>query len=267
MNSNGNKVLGRKSIGGCTYWFSGKDGHRYTGWRKINGYRYYFGNDGAMRKNQWFYSGGNWYYFLDSGRACTGVRKINGCTYGFASSGRMCTGKTRINGKTYYFGSDGVATDGTGGHWVQSGKYWYWYYSNGKMARNTLVDNGRYYVAKDGVYTPLSGKYATQSYGLPNGPMYQAFIHLYGGISGTYKTSSTNSGERYLPSGTWKCTGKTWTVNGKPQYGKQSVRFTVNGSSKVYYGYIDDISFPYNGYSRATCLEVPGLWGPSAKYR
>ena len=32
VNSNGNKVLGRKSISGKTYWFSKADGHMYTGW-------------------------------------------------------------------------------------------------------------------------------------------------------------------------------------------------------------------------------------------
>ena len=90
-----------------------------TGWRKLYGNRYYFGSDGAMRKSQWIKSGGYWHYCQSNGKLATGVRTINGSTYGFNKYGHMYTGKHVINGKTYHFGSDGAARNG---RWVSSGE-------------------------------------------------------------------------------------------------------------------------------------------------
>ncbi|MDD6636868.1 MAG: hypothetical protein PUE62_06645, partial [Coriobacteriaceae bacterium] len=203
-----------------TYWFSKADGHMYTGWRKLSGYRYYFGSDGAMRKSQWVKSGGYWHYCMSSGKLATGVRTINGSTYGFNKYGHMYTGKHVINGKTYHFGSDGAARNG---RWVSSGGNWYWiYYSTGKKAKNRMVDNGKYYVDKNGVYVSFAGNWRYESptkiWIDPPGIWGQA-------NDGTIKISN-GSYACYWDSGS-KTTG-TWKVIG-PQDGEMKIKAADSG--------------------------------------
>ena len=154
-----------------------KFGAMMTGWQKIKGDWYYMFDDGKMARNQWV---GN-YYLTSNGAMLTGWQKISGYWYLLDSNGKKLTGWQKDDGDWFYMYSDGkmarnewvgncyVKSNGamvTG--WQKVGGYWYylnptrgngteyggkmtgwqkidgdWYYmySDGKMARNTWVED------------------------------------------------------------------------------------------------------------------------------
>ena len=164
------------------YWL-GTDGRMATSSWVDNG-RYYVGSTGLWDKNAkkqeekkqgWVKSGSDWYYYENG----TLVRNKWAGNYWLGTDGRMATSSWVDNGR-YYVGSTGLwdknakkqevskpAEKKQG--WVKSGSDWYYYDDNGtlarnkwagnywlgtdgKMATNSWVDNGRYYVGSNGAW-------------------------------------------------------------------------------------------------------------------
>ena len=162
------------------YWL-GADGRMATdAW--VDGGRYYVGNNGLwvkgaqkpaeVEKQGWVQNGSAWNYYYQGNI----VRNAWVGSYWLGSDGRMAT-NAWVDGGRYYVGANGVwdknakkqeapkpAEKKNG--WVKEGSTWYYYNqgimvrnawqgnywlgSDGKMATNAWVDNGRYYVGADG---------------------------------------------------------------------------------------------------------------------
>ena len=162
------------------YWL-GTDGRMATNaW--VDGGRYYVGSNGLwvkgaqkpaeVKKQGWVQNGSAWNYYYQGNI----VRNAWIGSYWLGSDGRMAT-NTWVDGGRYYVGANGVwdknakkqeapkpAEKKNG--WVKEGSTWYYYNqgimvrnawqgnywlgSDGKMATNAWVDNGRYYVGEDG---------------------------------------------------------------------------------------------------------------------
>ena len=162
------------------YWL-GTDGRMATNaW--VDGGRYYVGSNGLwvkgaqkpaeVKKQGWVQNGSAWNYYYQGNI----VRNAWIGSYWLGSDGRMAT-NTWVDGGRYYVGANGVwdknakkqeapkpAEKKNG--WVKEGSTWYYYNqgimvrnawqgnywlgSDGKMATNAWVDNGRYYVGADG---------------------------------------------------------------------------------------------------------------------
>ena len=119
----------------------------------------------------WVQSGSSWYFYNNQGNA---VRNAWQGNYWLGVDGKMAT-NAWVDGGRYYVGSDGLwvkgaqkpAEDKKQG-WVQNGSAWNYYYqgnivrnawvgsywlgADGRMATNTWVDGGRYYVGANGVW-------------------------------------------------------------------------------------------------------------------
>ena len=119
----------------------------------------------------WVQSGSSWFFFNNQGQL---VRNAWEGNYWLGADGKMVTDAWVDNGR-YYVGSNGAWVKGAQKPaevkkqgWVQNGSVWYYYYqgnivrnawigsywlgSDGKMATNTWVDGGRYYVGANGVW-------------------------------------------------------------------------------------------------------------------
>jgi len=119
----------------------------------------------------WVQSGSSWYFYNNQGNA---VRNAWQGNYWLGADGRMAT-NAWVDGGRYYVGSDGLWVKGAQKPaevkkqgWVQNGSAWNYYYqgnivrnawigsywlgSDGRMATNTWVDGGRYYVGANGVW-------------------------------------------------------------------------------------------------------------------
>ena len=170
-----------------SYWL-GADGKMATNAWVDNG-RYYVGSNGAWVKgarnqatatqNQvtsnatkqgWVQSGNAWYYYNNGSLV---VNKWAG-NYWLGADGRMATNRW-VDNNRYYVGNDGAWVKDakrqeekkTG--WVKESNVWYYYNTDGtlarnkwagnywlgvdgKMATNSWVDNGRYYVGSNGAW-------------------------------------------------------------------------------------------------------------------
>ena len=83
-------------------------------------YSYRAKEDGSLYVNVWYTDSYNWYYYGEDGKAYTGIHTINGKQYYFDRYGWLYkNGIIRDNDKTYYCDEEGIATDVTGGGWVQ----------------------------------------------------------------------------------------------------------------------------------------------------
>ena len=169
------------------YWL-GADGKMSTNAWVDNG-RYYVGANGVWvkdakkpeapkpveKKQGWVKEGNTWYYF-ENGSVVR--NKWIGSTYWVGADGKMATNAWVDNGR-YYVGANGAwvkdakkpeapkPVEKKQG-WVKEGNEWYFYYqgqltknawvgsywlgSDGKMATNAWVDNGRYYVGTNGAW-------------------------------------------------------------------------------------------------------------------
>ena len=179
---NKNGTLARNAWAG-NYWL-GADGKMVTNAWVDNG-RYYVGSNGEWVRNAqkpattttntakqgWVQSGASWYYLDANGSV---VRNAWIGNYWLGTDGRMATSSWVDNGR-YYVGSNGLWVQGAKKPaekkqgWVKSGSDWYYYDDNGtlarnkwagnywlgtdgKMATNSWVDNGRYYVGSNGAW-------------------------------------------------------------------------------------------------------------------
>ena len=175
--------LGRADDG--WYYFSEKHdgtyGHVMTGWQVINGSWRYFnpkhdGTYGRMVTNDWLLDGGVWYFLDPDGKMLEGLTQIDlgrgddgwyyfsekhDGTYGHVMTGWQwfdggwSTDENGwdvwVSGAWYYFdpqhnGTFGRAYDNG---WNKIGGEYYYFYDDGKMARNTVVDG--YHVDGNGV--------------------------------------------------------------------------------------------------------------------
>ena len=128
-----------------------------------------------VKKQGWVKEGSTWYYFENGVLA---RNKWISSTYWVGANGKMATSSWVDNGR-YYVGANGAwvkdakkpeaekPVEKKQG-WVKEGNAWYFYYqgqitknawvgsywlgSDGKMATNAWVDNGRYYVGANGVW-------------------------------------------------------------------------------------------------------------------
>ena len=154
-----------------------------TGWQKVDDNWYYYDKTGVKQVSKWIKSGTKWYY-VDANGVMQTSKWING-NYYVKADGTMAISEFVDKGN-YYVGKDGKWDKGT--KWIKSGGKWYyivsgkvqkskwmqigkkWYHFNkdgimetskwigrnyyvkadGTMAISEFVDNGNYYVGKDG---------------------------------------------------------------------------------------------------------------------
>ena len=174
------------------YWL-GSDGRMAVSSWVDNG-RYYVGANGVWDKNAkketpkpevkkqgWVKSGSDWYYYENG----TVVKNKWAGNYWLGSDGKMAVSSWVDNGR-YYVGANGVWDKNAKKEeekkhgWVKSGNDWYyddatgalsrnkwagnyWLGSDGRMATNSWVDNGRYYVGSNGAWVKNAGYGVTYS--------------------------------------------------------------------------------------------------------
>ena len=178
---NQNGTLARNAWAG-NYWL-GADGKMVTNaW--VDGGRYYVGSNGLwvkgaqkpvaakpeVKKQGWVQNGSAWNYYYQGNI----VRNAWIGSYWLGADGRMATNSWVDNGR-YYVGANGVwdktvkKPEVKKNGWVKEGSTWYYYENgalarnkwisntywvgaDGKMATNSWVDGGRYYVGANGAW-------------------------------------------------------------------------------------------------------------------
>ena len=173
-----------------SYWL-GADGRMATNSWVDNG-RYYVGVNGLwdksakkqevkpeVKKNGWLKEGSTWYYYENGALA---RNKWISSTYWIGADGKMAT-DSWVDGGRYYVGANGLwdknakkqeaKAEVKKNGWVKEGNTWYYYENgtlarnkwagnywlgtDGKMATNAWVDNGRYYVDGSGAWAKNAG--------------------------------------------------------------------------------------------------------------
>ena len=132
----------------------------------------------------WVKSGNTWYFYNQNG---TLARNTWAGNYWLGADGKMAT-NSWVDGGRYYVGSNGLWVKGAHRQaevkkqgWVQNGSAWnyyhqgnivrnawigsYWLGADGRMATNSWVDNGRYYVGANGVWDKNAKKQETAKNG------------------------------------------------------------------------------------------------------
>ena len=174
-------------------------------------YSYRAKEDGSLYVNVWYTDSYHWYYYGEDGKAYTGIHTINGKQYYFEACGWLCkNGIIRDNDKTYYCDAEGIATDVTGGGWVQKDGNWL-YIKDGVFLTNCVVKIGDSYYGFDGdrrMYTD-EGFYARDEASGEYG-YYRASSN---GVLYTNKWISGERGINYYGEDARRCTGLQ-TING-----------------------------------------------------
>ena len=129
----------------------------------------------ALAAQGWVKTGNTWYFYNQNG---TLARNAWAGNYWLGADGRMAT-NAWVDGGRYYVGSNGLWVKGAQKPaaakpevkkqgWIQNGSAWNYYYqgnivrnawigsywlgADGRMATNSWVDGGRYYVGANGVW-------------------------------------------------------------------------------------------------------------------
>ena len=174
-------------------------------------YSYRAKEDGSLYVNVWYTDSYNWYYYGEDGKAYTGIHTINGKQYYFDRYGWLYkNGIIRDNDKTYYCDEEGIATDVTGGGWVQKDGNWL-YIKDGVFLTNCVVKIGDNYYGFDydrSMYTD-EGFYARDEASGEYG-YYRASSN---GVLHTNKWLSGENGVNYYGKDAKRCTGLQ-TING-----------------------------------------------------
>ena len=176
------------------YWVGADGKMAINSW--VDNNKYYVGSNGAWVKDAkkseekrtgWVSNGGAWYYYNSQGQM---VRNAWTGNYWLGPDGKMATNSWVDNNK-YYVGSNGAwvkdakKSEEKKTGWVSNGGAWYYYNAqgqmvrnawagsywlgvDGKMATNSWVDNGRYYVGASGAWVQNVGKGATGKSSLDN---------------------------------------------------------------------------------------------------
>ena len=126
-------------------------------------------NNDALAAQGWVKNGNTWYYYNKSG-SLERNKWIDGL-YWLNSDGKMAT-NSWVDNNRYYVGANGawVKDAKRKQGWIKDANSWYYYESNGtlarnkwidglywlnsdgKMATNSWVDNNRYYVGANGAW-------------------------------------------------------------------------------------------------------------------
>ena len=121
------------------------DNKRY----RLNKYSYWTGQ--PPRDSYWTQDSAGWHFVYELGLVRSELTEIDRKVYLFDENGTMLTDWQQVDGSWMYFGADGAMRQE---EWI--GNYWVDFY--GKMATNSWVDNGKYYVGADGAWIPGYGK-------------------------------------------------------------------------------------------------------------
>ena len=185
---NQNGTLARNAWAG-NYWLAADGRMATNAW--VDGGRYYVGSNGLwvkgaqaaskpeVKKQGWVQNGSVWNYYYQGNI----VRNAWIGSYWLGADGRMATSSWVDNGR-YYVGANGVwdktvkkqeapKPEVKKNGWVKEGNTWYYYENgtlarnkwagnywlgtDGKMATNAWVDNGRYYVDGSGAWVKNAG--------------------------------------------------------------------------------------------------------------
>ena len=138
-------------------------------------------NSDVLAAQGWVKTGNDWYFYNQNG---TLARNAWSGNYWLGADGRMAT-NAWVDGGRYYVGSNGLWVKGAQKTavtkpevkkqgWVQNGSAWNYYYqgnivrnawigsywlgTDGRMATNSWVDNGRYYVGANGLWDKSAKK-------------------------------------------------------------------------------------------------------------
>ena len=138
-------------------------------------------NSDVLAAQGWVKTGNTWYFYNQNG---TLARNAWSGNYWLGADGRMAT-NAWVDGGRYYVGSNGLWVKGAQKPavtkpevkkqgWVQNGSAWNYYYqgnivrnawiesywlgADGRMATNSWVDNGRYYVGANGLWDKSAKK-------------------------------------------------------------------------------------------------------------
>ena len=170
------------------YWLGADGKMAVNSW--VDGGKYYVGSNGVWDRNAqkpapkmgWQHNGTAWYYYNTLGQP---VKNAWIGDYWLGADGKMAV-NSWVDGGKYYVGSNGAWDKNaqkpeekkTG--WIQSGSAWYYYNTqgqpvknawignywlgaDGKMAVNSWVDNGRYYVDSSGAWVQNKGNSSTKN--------------------------------------------------------------------------------------------------------
>lgn len=103
--------------------------------------------DGSFASNEWYKILGDWYYFDETSHMVTGWKLLGTTWYYMDTDGVMLTGWVNDGNARYYMNKDGSMATG----WIQNTPgEWYYFYENGTMAVNTVIDG--YAVNEKGIW-------------------------------------------------------------------------------------------------------------------
>ena len=273
---NQNGTLARNAWSG-NYWL-GADGRMATNaW--VDGGRYYVGSNGLwikgaqkpavtkpeVKKQGWVQNGSAWNYYYQGNI----VRNAWIGSYWLGTDGRMATNSWVDNGR-YYVGANGlwdksakkqeVKPEVKKNGWIKEGSTWY-YYENGALARNkwisstywvgadgkmatdSWVDGGRYYVGANGAWVKDAKKQEVKSEVKKNGWLKE-------GSTWYYYENGTLARNKWVGNYWLGADGKmatnAWVDNG---------RYYVDGSGAWVKNAGHGIS--YSSYYKVTSLYIP----------
>ena len=273
---NQNGTLARNAWSG-NYWL-GADGRMATNaW--VDGGRYYVGSNGLwikgaqkpavtkpeVKKQGWVQNGSAWNYYYQGNI----VRNAWIGSYWLGTDGRMATNSWVDNGR-YYVGANGlwdksakkqeVKPEVKKNGWLKEGSTWY-YYENGALARNkwisstywvgadgkmatdSWVDGGRYYVGANGAWVKDAKKQEVKSEVKKNGWLKE-------GSTWYYYENGTLARNKWVGNYWLGADGKmatnAWVDNG---------RYYVDGSGAWVKNAGHGIS--YSSYYKVTSLYIP----------
>ena len=273
---NQNGTLARNSWSG-NYWL-GADGRMVTNaW--VDGGRYYVGSNGLwvkgaqkpavtkpeVKKQGWVQNGSAWNYYYQGNI----VRNAWIGSYWLGTDGRMETNSWVDNGR-YYVGANGlwdksakkqeVKPEVKKNGWLKEGSTWY-YYENGALARNkwisstywvgadgkmatdSWVDGGRYYVGANGAWVKDAKKQEVKSEVKKNGWLKE-------GSTWYYYENGTLARNKWVGNYWLDADGKmatnAWVDNG---------RYYVDGSGAWVKNAGHGIN--YSSYYKVTSLYIP----------
>ena len=230
-------------------------------------------NSDVLAAQGWVKTGNAWYFYNQNG---TLARNAWSGNYWLGADGRMAT-NAWVDGGRYYVGSNGLWVKGAQKPavtkpevkkqgWVQNGSAWNYYYqgnivrnawigsywlgTDGRMATNSWVDNGRYYVGANGLWDKSAKKQEVKPEVKKNGWLKEGSTWYYYengalarnkwisstywvGADGKMATSSWVDGGRYYVG-----VNGAWVKDAKKQEVKSEVKkngWLKEGSTWYYY--------------------------------
>ena len=223
-------------------------------------------NSDVLAAQGWVKTGNAWYFYNQNG---TLARNAWSGNYWLGADGRMAT-NAWVDGGRYYVGSNGLWVKGAQKPavtkpevkkqgWVQNGSAWNYYYqgnivrnawigsywlgTDGRMATNSWVDNGRYYVGANGLWDKSAKKQEVKPEVKKNGWLKE-------GSTWYYYENGTLARNKWVGNYWLGADGKmatnAWVDNG---------RYYVDGSGAWVKNAGHGIS--YSSYYKVTSLYIP----------